>query len=85
MIFSFIDIAKKEFFRREYYKMIEEVGETAGEIWNLLNEKGELSLSGVQSNSTKTRSLVNMGIGWLLREDKITMSKGERGIRISLK
>ncbi|MDY6965920.1 MAG: winged helix-turn-helix domain-containing protein [Halobacteriota archaeon] len=65
--------------------MIEEVGETAGEIWNLLNEKGELSLSGVQSNSTKTRSLVNMGIGWLLREDKITMSKGERGIRISLK
>lgn len=85
MILNFISITKGEFSRREYHKMIEEIGETAGEIWNLLGERGELSLSEVQSNIAKTKSLVNMGIGWLLREDKITMSKGKRGIGISLK
>ncbi|MHC1585586.1 MAG: winged helix-turn-helix domain-containing protein [Candidatus Syntropharchaeia archaeon] len=65
--------------------MIEKIGTTAGEIWHLLNERGEMSISRVTSEIDAPQSIVYMGIGWLAREDKLEFTKKTRGIFIKLK
>ena len=68
---------------------IEEIGEVAGEIWHVLQERGEISLSGIVSAIKASQSTVYMGLGWLAREDKlefIQKSKGvSRGVKVRLK
>ena len=58
----------------------EKAGETAGLIWNALN--GTKGLSGKNLKKvTKIRAEkeLYLGLGWLLREDKITTSEDENG------
>jgi predicted transcriptional regulator len=47
--------------------MIEEIGTVAGEIWDLLKERGEMSISKVVSEINATQSTAYMGLGWLAR------------------
>ncbi len=70
---------------KEHSIMIIDIGDVAGEIWDLLKDKGELSLSGVASDTHRPKTLVNMSLGWLAREDKITVLKTRKGIRVALK
>ncbi len=65
--------------------MIEEIGTVAGEIWNLLNERGESSISKVVSWMNVSQSTAYMGIGWLAREDKLEFVKKSRGTFVRLK
>lgn len=63
-----------------------EIGETAGEIWRALNAKGPLSLSGLTNELRREEKRLLMGLGWLLREDKIKIEQRQRkGWIISLK
>ena len=62
-----------------------DIGETAGEIWNLINDNGEVSISKLSSEISKPNSVVYMGLGWLAREDKINIVKSKKGTKISLK
>lgn len=64
----------------------EKAGELAGKIWEALNEGGELT--GKELKKTiKTRSDKDLylGLGWLLREDKLNVNEGEKDITVSLK
>jgi predicted transcriptional regulator len=63
----------------------EEIGNIAGEIWHLLKEKGELSISGVASAVNASQSTVYMGLGWLAREDKLEFIQKSRGVVVRLK
>ncbi|MCD6203635.1 MAG: winged helix-turn-helix domain-containing protein [Methanophagales archaeon] len=65
--------------------MIEEIGTVAGEIWHLLKEKGELSVSGVVAEINASQSIAYMGLGWLAREDKLEFVKKSRGVYVRLK
>ena len=65
--------------------MIEEIGEIAGEIWNLLYNNGEMSISRVVSRVNATQSIAYMGLGWLAREDKLEFIKKSRGVFVRLK
>ncbi len=65
--------------------MIDEIGEVAGKIWNLLKERGELSISGVASEVNASQSIAYMGLGWLAREDKLEFIKRSRGVFVRLK
>ena len=65
--------------------MIEEIGEIAGEIWNLLYNNGEMSVSRVVSRVNATQSIAYMGLGWLAREDKLEFIKKNRGVFVRLK
>ena len=65
--------------------MIEEIGEIAGEIWNLLYNNGEMSISRVVSRINATQSIAYMGLGWLAREDKLEFIKKNRGVFVRLK
>jgi hypothetical protein len=55
----------------------ENVGMIAGEIWNLLNVRGELSISDVISEINTPPSIVYLGLGWLAKEDKLEFVKRE--------
>jgi len=47
------------------------IGETAGKIWNLLEEKGEVNISQLPRLLNEKSVLVHQALGWLAREDKI--------------
>lgn len=56
--------------------MITQIGIVAGDIWRLLDEKGEATLSLMVSQIKKSREIILMGLGWLGREGHIIL-KGE--------
>ena len=47
------------------------IGENAGHIWQLLNEKGEIQLSKLLEISEIEENEFNRSLGWLAREGKI--------------
>ena len=51
--------------------MKEKVGETAGQIWDLLKKKGEVNMAEVPRLLKEKSSVVYQAIGWLARENKI--------------
>jgi hypothetical protein len=65
--------------------MNEEIGRIAGEIWHLLKDRGEMSLSGVVMALNTSQSTAYMALGWLAREDKVEFVKKRRGIVARLK
>ena len=66
--------------------MIVKTGLIAGAIWNALNEQGAMTLKELKK-ATKARreSDVCLGLGWLMREDKLDVSSDEEEPKFSLK
>jgi len=64
--------------------MKEKVGETAGKIWNLLYEKGEVNISKIPKSINEKSTITNQAIGWLAREDKISYRINKDKIYVSL-
>jgi hypothetical protein len=60
------------------------VGEVAGEIYCELMD-GEILLSDLKSKLSKRGPLVMASLGWLLREDKISLEIGGSGAIVKLK
>ena len=50
-------------------------GQNAGEIWRLLNEKGPLSKEEIQESTKQNDDEFFVGVGWLAREDKISVDE----------
>jgi hypothetical protein len=50
-------------------------GQNAGEIWKLLNEKGSLSKEEIQKSTKQNDDDFFVGVGWLAREDKISIDE----------
>ena len=51
--------------------MIENAGTFAGRIWTALNETEGLTLKEIKTKSKLKEKELYLGLGWLLREDKI--------------
>jgi hypothetical protein len=47
------------------------IGENAGHIWRLLNEKEEMQLTELLKISQIEETEFNRSLGWLAREDKV--------------
>lgn len=61
-------------------------GEIAGAIWVALNEQGTLSGKDLKKAAKiKSDKDLFLGLGWLLREDKVTTAEVEKDITITLK
>ena len=64
----------------------EKAGESAGKIWQVLNEKGELAGKDLKKAAkVKSDKELYLGLGWLLREDKVQVVETEKDILVSLK
>ena len=55
-----------------------EIGETAGTIWQVLDERGSLSLTELVKQADAPRDTVMQAIGWLAREEKIVVEQEGR-------
>ena len=55
--------------------MMETIGQTAGQIWNYLNENGETTVSKMKKELDLKGNFAELGLGWLAREGKVEMSK----------
>lgn len=68
--------------------MNEEIGAAAGAIWQVLQDKGEMSLTQLKKATGQSAPLLDWAIGWLAREDKLDISRdpAKRGtFRLRLK
>ena len=66
--------------------MFEKAGELAGAIWNALNENGALNAKDLKKAAkAKSEKDLYLGLGWLLREDKLSVAGDEKEPTFSLK
>ncbi len=64
---------------------IEQIGDTAGLVWQELDEQGPVSISKLVGSIDAPRDTVMQAIGWLAREDKVWIEQAKRGRVISLR
>lgn len=64
--------------------MQDRIGEVAGEVWDVLEEEGESSVSAIVKSLDAPRSRVHMAVGWLAREDKLEFIDKGRGNAVRL-
>lgn len=64
--------------------MTESIGNSAGTIWEFLNNNGPTSVSKVSTETGINKNEVQRAIGWLAREEKILIEQKGRTETISL-
>ena len=61
-------------------------GEFAGKIWSELSENGEMVGKDLKKAAKlKSDKELYLGLGWLLREDKVETAEVEKDIKVVLK
>jgi len=55
-----------------------EIGETAGAVWRVLDERGSASLTELVKQVDAPRDTVMQAIGWLAREEKVALEQDGR-------
>jgi winged helix-turn-helix protein DUF2582 len=64
---------------------IQEIGETAGKVWQALSKNGSMSVAKLVDRVGGNRDVLMQAIGWLAREDKLEISETKRGKTLALK
>ena len=67
----------------------EQIIATVGEIYNYLSENGEVSISKLSKdmraqNKDLNEMFINMGLGWLSREDKLAYTRKPKSTTVKL-
>ncbi|MCD7710150.1 MAG: winged helix-turn-helix domain-containing protein [Porphyromonadaceae bacterium] len=62
----------------------EEIGMNAGLVWNALNEKGSLTVKDLKKATKLKDKQIFAALGWLSREDKISVEEIENDLKVSL-
>ena len=63
----------------------EKAGDTAGKISTVLNEKGAMTLKQIKKAAKINEKDLYLGLGWLLREDKLTIDEESSEATFELK
>lgn len=63
---------------------VQQIGETAGAVWQALHENGPLSYAKVVERVGGNRDVVMQAVGWLAREGKIEITESRRGRVVTL-
>lgn len=65
--------------------MTDTIGQSAGKIWQFLNDNGATSVSKISTETVLNKNDVQRALGWLAREEKIIIElKNGRTESISL-
>ena len=62
-----------------------EIGETAGQVWRLLESDGPQTLAQIKKKLGTKLGYTEYALGWLAREEKIEFIPEKRSYKISLK
>lgn len=63
----------------------EKAGEFAGKIWNVLNGTEGLTTAQIKKAAELADKDLYLGLGWLLREDKVNTEEVKGKVLVSLK
>jgi len=53
--------------------MNQQIGNAAGQVWQALHAKGELSLAQLKKATRLNSPLIEWAVGWLAREEKLVI------------
>jgi hypothetical protein len=65
--------------------IVTQIGETAGTVWRVLTENGPLTVAKLIKAVGEPRDTVMQAVGWLAREDKITIVEERRSRVVALR
>lgn len=65
--------------------MTNTIGEMSGLVWQTINSNGSMSVAKLKTALKADVFVLNAAIGWLAREEKVTVSKKGNTITVSLK
>ncbi len=63
------------------HSCLDQIGDTAGMIWHYLCENGPRTISQLAKDIDAPRDVVMQAVGWLAREDKVSIDE-ERAKKI---
>ena len=61
------------------------IGETAGQVWQVLSSDGPQTLPQLKRKLNGTVPFLDFAVGWLLREEKVDIDRASKTIRLRLK
>lgn len=64
---------------------VAQIGKTAGAVWSVLNQDGPISMAKLVKSVGEPRDTVMQALGWLAREDKISIQTDGRRRVVSLR
>jgi Winged helix-turn-helix domain (DUF2582) len=65
--------------------MINTIGSAAGKVWEYLDQNGSSSVTKITNETGLNKNDVQRAIGWLLKEDKLSIEAAGRTETVSLK
>ncbi len=65
--------------------MLNTIGDDAGKVWQFLDKNGSASVTKITNETEISKSDVQRAIGWLLKEDKLSIEVVGRTETVSLK
>ncbi len=65
--------------------MIKIIGDAAGKVWEYLDQNGSASVTKITNETGISKNDIQRAIGWLLKEDKLTIEVAGRTETVSLK
>ena len=71
--------------KRASLTLEEQIGFSAGRIYDYLNNNGESSFSKMKKELDLKGNFADLGLGWLAREDKVEISKKGTSVSVRLK
>ncbi len=63
----------------------EQIIESAGQIYNYLSNKGEVSINKMKKDLSLNDNFTEMGLGWLSREDKLEYTQKAKSVTVKLR
>ena len=63
---------------------VDRIGEVAGQVWNYLNTTESASFTQLAKEIDAPRDLVMQAVGWLAREEKVSIKENGRSRSVSL-
>ena len=63
----------------------EQIGFSAGEIYNYLSENGVTSFSKMKKDLDLKGNFADLGLGWLARENKVEIHQKGPAVKVSLR
>ncbi|MCF7833572.1 MAG: winged helix-turn-helix domain-containing protein [Candidatus Marinimicrobia bacterium] len=61
------------------------IGTLAGKVWKSLDKNGAMTASALVKALNAKSNDIYMALGWLLREDKLNVTKAGNSVKYSLK
>ena len=65
--------------------MLNTIGNAAGKVWEYLDQNGAASVTKITNETGLNKNDVQRAIGWLLKEDKLSIETVGRTETVSLK